>query len=53
MRNRIAHGYFEMNMEIVWTTIQTSIPEIIDQLSSIKNKIIETRIPPEPEPDHD
>ena len=33
MRNRIAHGYFEMNMEIVWTTTQESIPEIINKLS--------------------
>ncbi|AVL70753.1 MULTISPECIES: DUF86 domain-containing protein [Oligella] len=32
MRNRIAHGYFEMNMEIVWETIQQSIPKIIEQI---------------------
>ena len=32
MRNRIAHGYFEMDMEIVWETIQQSIPKIIEQI---------------------
>ena len=32
MRNRIAHGYFEMNMEIVWETIQQSVPKIIEQI---------------------
>ena len=37
MRNRIAHGYFEMNLEIVWTTTQESIPEIIDKLSYLEN----------------
>jgi len=23
MRNRIAHGYFEINLEVVWDTVQT------------------------------
>lgn len=49
MRNRIAHSYFEINMEVVWDTIQTSIPEIIERLSSIKNKLIENKPPPEPD----
>lgn len=49
MRNRIAHSYFEINMEVVWDTIQTSIPEIIERLSSIKNKIIKNKPPPEPD----
>ena len=27
LRNRIAHGYFQVDMEIVWTTVQTALPE--------------------------
>ncbi len=28
MRNRMAHGYFEINLDIVWDTVQISIPEM-------------------------
>ena len=35
MRNRIAHGYFEINLDIVWDTVQTALPELLKQLSSI------------------
>lgn len=35
MRNRIAHGYFEINLEIVWETVQSALPELHSQLSSI------------------
>jgi len=24
MRNRLAHGYFEINLEIVWETVHTA-----------------------------
>ncbi len=33
MRNRIAHGYFEINLEIVWDTVQTALPELLLSLS--------------------
>ena len=29
MRNRIAHGYFEINLEVVWDTVQTALPSSI------------------------
>ena len=29
MRNRIAHGYYALDFEVVWDTIQTSIPELL------------------------
>jgi hypothetical protein len=28
MRNRMAHGYFEINLDIVWETVQQSLPEL-------------------------
>lgn len=27
MRNRISHGYFEVDLEIVWKSIQTDLPQ--------------------------
>ena len=35
MRNRMAHGYFDINLEIVWTTVQTSLPELEQQLTNL------------------
>jgi len=36
MRNRIAHGYFEINLDTVWETIQTALPKLIEQLPAIR-----------------
>lgn len=35
MRNRIAHGYFDINLEVVWATVQTALPQLLQQLSVI------------------
>jgi uncharacterized protein with HEPN domain len=35
MRNRLSHGYFDVNLDIVWETVQTDIPDIIKALSQI------------------
>ncbi|MBX6964882.1 DUF86 domain-containing protein [Alcaligenes faecalis] len=32
MRNRIAHGYFDVNLDVVWDTVQTALPELLQQL---------------------
>ena len=36
MRNRIAHGYFDINLDVVWDTVQTALPTLLKQLSSIR-----------------
>ena len=36
MRNRMAHGYFDINLEIVWDTVRTSLPELERQLENVK-----------------
>jgi len=36
MRNRMAHGYFEINLEIVWATIQNSFPELERGLQALQ-----------------
>lgn len=35
MRNRMAHGYFEIDLNIVWDTIQSSLPELERQLLDV------------------
>jgi uncharacterized protein with HEPN domain len=34
MRNRIAHGYFEINLDVVWETVQSALPELQQQLAA-------------------
>jgi len=36
MRNRIAHGYFDINLDVVWDTLQTALPELLKQLPSVR-----------------
>ena len=36
MRNRIAHGYFDINLEMVWETIQKALPELAERLPPIR-----------------
>jgi uncharacterized protein with HEPN domain len=38
MRNRIAHGYFDINLDIVWDTVQTALPQLLQQLAAIRDK---------------
>jgi uncharacterized protein with HEPN domain len=32
MRNRIAHGYFEINLDVVWETVKTALPDLLKNL---------------------
>ena len=37
MRNRIAHGYFDINLDVVWDTVQTALPNLLERLSAIRD----------------
>ena len=37
MRNRITHGYFDINLDVVWETVQTALPELLSQLSDARS----------------
>jgi uncharacterized protein with HEPN domain len=38
MRNRIAHGYFDINLDVVWETIQTALPDLLKHLPAIREE---------------
>jgi len=38
MRNRIAHGYLDINLDVVWETVQTALPELLKQLPSVQRE---------------
>jgi uncharacterized protein with HEPN domain len=35
MRNRIAHGYYDINLDIVWDTLCTALPLLLEQLDRL------------------
>lgn len=35
MRNRMAHGYFDIDLDVVWETVRASLPALQDQLLAI------------------
>jgi uncharacterized protein with HEPN domain len=39
MRNRMAHGYFDINLDVVWETVQEWLPELLKQLSTMRQDI--------------
>jgi uncharacterized protein with HEPN domain len=39
MRNRIAHGYFEINLDVVWDTVQAALPELLNNLPVVRQEV--------------
>lgn len=35
MRNRIAHGYFELDIKVVWDTVRNAVPELAGKLPEL------------------
>ena len=35
MRNRVAHGYFDIDLDVVWDTVQASLLALLRQLVAI------------------
>ena len=44
MRNRIAHGYFEIDLDVVWETVRSALPDLQKQLTKLGEVI---KAPPE------
>lgn len=38
MRNRMAHGYFDINLDVVWETAQQWLPELLKQLPAVRQE---------------
>ena len=39
MRNRIAHGYFDINLDVVWETVRTALPDLLRRVSAIRKSL--------------
>jgi uncharacterized protein with HEPN domain len=40
MRNRISHGYFSIDFEIIWKTIEQNLPQLEIQVQAIYKNIM-------------
>ena len=40
MRNRISHGYFSIDFEIIWKTIEQDLPVLEEQIQAIYTKVM-------------
>lgn len=38
MRNRIAHGYFDINLDVVWDTLKQALPVLLQRLPAIRRE---------------
>jgi len=38
MRNRMAHGYFDINLDVVWETAQEWLPALLKQLPAVRQE---------------
>lgn len=39
MRNRLAHGYFDVNLDVVWQTVQSAVPALEAALARIQTEM--------------
>ena len=39
MRNRLAHGYFDINLDVVWDTVKQALPVLEAQLIQIRSSL--------------
>lgn len=39
MRNRMAHGYFDIDLGIVWQTVKSSLPSLAERLAVIRDVV--------------
>lgn len=40
MRNRIAHGYFDINLDVVWDTLKLALPVLLERLPAIRQRAL-------------
>lgn len=39
MRNAVAHGYFKVDLEIVWKTLQNDLPGLYQQVQAVRHAL--------------
>jgi len=47
IRNRVIHGYFDVDLDIIWNTVTVNIPPLVGQLERLLNSPEDSDAPPE------
>lgn len=40
MRNRVSHGYFSVDLEVVWNTIIRDLPELSQEINNLRQALV-------------
>lgn len=43
MRNRVAHGYFKIDFDLIWKTIHSDLPELFLQIDQLLQQLHEDK----------
>ncbi|WP_326544080.1 HepT-like ribonuclease domain-containing protein [Pseudorhodoferax sp.] len=46
IRNRLAHGYLEINLDLVWNTLTSALPDLVTQLDAVISATSASCAPP-------
>lgn len=39
MRNRVAHGYFDLELHVIWATVQEELPRLRQQMQELRAQL--------------
>lgn len=42
MRDRLAHGYFAINLDVVWNTVQEDLPHLRSHVEDLQQRLLVT-----------
>lgn len=48
MRNVVAHGYFKLDLSIVWSTVQKDLPGLLTAVRAMKAQLDSKNAPDDP-----
>lgn len=47
MRNAISHGYFTVNLRLVWQAVEHDVPQLATQLKEVREEVSRVQVSPE------
>lgn len=40
IRNRMVHGYFELNLDLIWDTVTTDLDKLVQKITNFKRPVV-------------
>jgi uncharacterized protein with HEPN domain len=48
MRDRLVHGYFSADIDVIWDTVTTDLPTLIPAIRRLRDELLAAEQPPPP-----